>query len=421
MVPSSLPPEILQAILNKLLDDDADYFADIIACSLVSQTWNDVVAYLLSRSLNIVTLRGGHVESLVRLSGLLETIAEKQITLPYSPDDIKTINLDMSYLFKDDGTYDEKAQEVLIHLIEMLCTQTTGLELSFNHPVALLNWQEDRLKDFYQSLQKTTNLMDSVERLALQGLPRKDTAFVICNYGLSHLFPTFSPKLRSLEFANFPLRYAVYLLLQSCQELENVTFRDFRNLWEDGLVEAITHWSKLRCFTMTGCVHITPLVLHSLATYCPDLEVLVVPRNLRYSKSCPDINNSMINLIENCANLSTLDLSNYESIDDSLLQVIVEHASKLRYLHLQNCKRITGSQHLTWWNEQSLQQLEVLDVTGCIGLTDDFMKHVTSQCKGLKIIETASSSQKLANAVQSDRCVNITDSERRTVPRSITV
>ncbi|CAM0143060.1 F-box/LRR-repeat protein 17 [Umbelopsis sp. WA50703] len=421
MAPSSLPPEILHSILDKLLDDDADYFADILACSLVSQTWNDVVAYVLSRSLNVVTLRGGHVENLLRLSALLETIAEKQITLPYSPDDIKTISLDMSYLFKEDGSYDEKAQEVLIHLIEMLCTQTTGLELSFNHPVALLNWQEDRLKDFYQSLEKATKLMDSVERLALQGMPRKDSAFVICNYGLTHLFPTFSPKLRSLEFANFPLRYAVYLLLQSCQELENVTFKDFRNLWEDGLVEAITHWSKLRSYTMTGCVHTTPLVLRSLASHCPDLEELVVPRNMRYSKSCPDINDSMINVVENCTKLSKLDLSDYESIDDSLLQVIVEHARNLRYLNLQNCKRITGKQHLAWWNEQSLQHLEVLDVTGCGDLTDSFVKHVATQRKGLKIIETASSSQKVADLIQSDRCVYIAESDRATVPRSITV
>jgi Ran GTPase-activating protein (RanGAP) involved in mRNA processing and transport len=129
----------------------------------------------------------------------------------------------------------------------------------------------------------------------------------------------------------------------------------------------------------------------------------------------------MINVVENCTKLSKLDLSDYESIDDSLLQVIVEHARNLRYLNLQNCKRITGKQHLAWWNEQSLQHLEVLDVTGCGDLTDSFVKHVATQRKGLKIIETASSSQKVADLIQSDRCVYIAESDRATVPRSITV
>lgn len=148
----SLPPEVLCVVFDKLFTDDLDYFSNIISCSLVSHTWNDVVTYLLSRSLNTVKLRGGQVEGLFRLSRLLETISTSRIRPPYSPDAIKTINLDMSYLFNEDGSYNEEAQVILIHLIEVLCTSTTGLELSFNHPIALLNWQEGRLKDFYKSL-----------------------------------------------------------------------------------------------------------------------------------------------------------------------------------------------------------------------------------------------------------------------------
>lgn len=401
----SLPPEILHFVFDELLIDDFDYFADIIACSLVSQMWNDVATYLLSRSLNAVKLHGGRIESLLRLSDLLETISSSQIRLPYSPDDIKTINLDMSYLFNEDGSYNEDAQAVLIHLIEVLCTRTTGLELSFNHPIALLNWQEDRLKDFYQSLQTTTQLTKSVDRLALQGFPKKDTTFVVCNYSLSHLFPTLSPNLRSLEFSSFPLRYAVYLLLQSCNELENVSFKDFRNIWEDGLVDAITHWSKLRTFKMTGCVHITPVILRALASHCPSLEVLVAPRNVRYSKTCPDINLPMTAIIRSCNNLSSLDLSDYVSVNDNLLRTIIEEAPKLKYLKLQNCRQITGLRHQSWWNQGSLQCLETLDVSGCSNLTDAFMNEVLTRCKCLKTIITTNRTPSGTTDSREDRCV----------------
>ncbi|GAB5585696.1 F-box/LRR-repeat protein 14 [Umbelopsis nana] len=405
----SLPPEILHSVFDNLFSDDLDYFTDIIACSLVSQTWNDVATYLLSRSLKAVKLHGGRVEDLFRLSHLLETISSSQIRSPYSPDDIKTINLDMSYLFNEDGSYNEDAQAVLIHLVEVLCTQTTGLELSFNHPIALRNWQEDRLKDFYQSLQTTTQLTKSVDRLALQGFPKKDTTFVVCNYSLSHLFPTFSPNLRSLEFASFPLRYAVYLLLQSCHELENVSFRDFRNIWEDGLVDAITHWSKLRTFQMTGCVHITPVILRALASHCPSLEVLIAPRNVRYSKTCPDINLPMVAIIRSCNNLSRLDLSDYVSVNDRLLQTIIEEAPKLKSLKLQNCKQITGSRHQSWWTEGSLQYLEVLDISGCSNLTDGFITEVLTRCKRLKKVITTNRTPAAAPTTHADRCVLATD------------
>lgn len=404
----SLPPEILHSVFDDLFSDDLDYFTDIIACSLVSQTWNDVATYLLSRSLKAVKLHGGRVEDLFRLSHLLETISSSQIRSPYSPDDIKTINLDMSYLFNEDGSYNEDAQAVLIHLVEVLCTQTTGLELSFNHPIALRNWQEDRLKDFYQSLQTTTQLTKSVDRLTLQGFPKKDTTFVVCNYSLSHLFPTFSPNLRSLEFASFPLRYAVYLLLQSCHELENVSFRDFRNIWEDGLVDAITHWSKLRTFQMTGCVHITPVILRALASHCPSLEVLIAPRNVRYSKTCPDINLPMVAIIRSCNNLSRLDLSDYVSVDDRLLQTIIEEAPKLTSLKLQNCKQITGSRHQSWWTEGSLQYLEVLDVSGCSNLTDGFITEVLTRCKRLKKVISTNRTPAAAPTTHAD-CVWATD------------
>ncbi|KAH8555187.1 hypothetical protein BGW37DRAFT_476104 [Umbelopsis sp. PMI_123] len=404
----SLPPEVLCVVFDKLFTDDLDYFANILSCSLVSHTWNDVVTYLLSRSLNIVKLRGGHVESLFRLSNLLETISSSQIRSPYSADAIKTINLDMSYLFNEDGSYNEDAQMVLIHLIEVLCTRTTGLELSFNHPIALLNWQESRLKDFYKSLQTATQLTKSVERLALQGFPKKDTTFVVCNYSLSHLFPTFSPNLRSLEFASFPLRYAVYLLLQSLNELENVSFRDFRNIWEDGLTDAIRHWSKLRTFKMIGCVHITPLILQTLAENCPNLEVLIVPRNVRYSKTCPDINFSMAALIQSCKNLTRLDLSDYVTVNDRLLQYIIQNATKLKCLKLQNCNQITGSRSVSWWKDESLQNLEILDVSGCSNLSQDFLDQVLTRCKNLKKLITAAGTPSMSTTARADRCIPAT-------------
>lgn len=403
----SLPPEVLHVVFDELFTDDLDYFVNIISCSLVSHIWNDVATYLLSQSLSTVKLRGGKVEGLFRLSNLLETISSSQIRSPYSPDAIKTINLDMSYLFNEDGSYNEEAHVVLIHLIEVLCTRTTGLELSFNHPIALLNWQESRLKDFYRSLQTATQLTKSVDRLALQGFPKKDTTFVVCNYGLSDLFPTFSPNLRSLEFASFPLRYAIYLLLQSCNELENVSFKDFRNIWEDGLMEAIRHWSKLRSFRMTGCVHITPIILRTLANHCPSLEVLVAPRNVRYSKTCPDINLPITAILRSCKNLSKLDLSDYVTVNDNLLKVIVQEAPRLKYLKLQNCNQITGSDIATWWKDESLQSLEILDVSGCINLDQRFLDHVWANCKRVKKLITAVGKPAMSIKPRGDRCIPV--------------
>lgn len=172
-------------------------------------------------------------------------------------------------------------------------------------------------------------------------------------------------------------------------------------------MEAIRHWSKLRTFRMTGCVHITPIILRTLANHCPSLEVLIAPRNVRFSKTCPDINLPMTAIIRSCKNLSKLDLSDYVTTNDNLLKVIIQEAPNLKYLKLQNCNQLTGTEFATWWKDESLQNLEILDVSGCTNLDQDFLDHVWSRCKRIEKLITAVGKPAMSNTTYGDRCIPV--------------
>ncbi|KAJ3069859.1 hypothetical protein HK102_006821, partial [Quaeritorhiza haematococci] len=166
-----------------------------------------------------------------------------------------------------------------------------------------------------------------------------------------------------------------------------VTDLEFRGemvdeLYMGDLDRALQHCPNLVGFRLESCLHISNLVVQSLAEFCPGLKRLALP-------GCPISDAFIPQLTESCHNLEAVDFS-YTNMTLESLPTLLEQCDMLQSLdlsgvgdasplHIANLDLSPESFELPCMKRITLRNIE--------SLTDDHIRYIVSHCPRLEILQ----------------------------------
>lgn len=241
-------------------------------------------------------------------------------------------------------------------------------------------------------------------------LPRSKTHWDYRNY-IKRLNLLFMTKLVDDELLN---------LFAGCPKLERLTLVNCTKLTHGPITNVLQNCDRLQSIDMTGVQDIQDDIIYALATHCTRLQGLYAPGCGNISedavmtllKACPMLKRIKFNNLENITNLSILamyenckllveiDLHNCPKVLDRYLQGIFSELVQLREFRISNAPGITDHLFDLIHEDQFLDKLRIIDVTGCNAITDKLVERMV-RC-----------APRLRNVVLS-KCMQITDASLR--------
>ncbi|KAJ3395595.1 hypothetical protein HDU92_005417 [Lobulomyces angularis] len=225
---------------------------------------------------------------------------------------------------------------------------------------------------------------------------------------LSQILYFSPPLLAPLSFARLNKtlinrkNYLHYLLFVKKLDLKGVVAQDL----EMGDLDcALSYCINLEHFRLENCLHISNILISSLAECCTSLKTVELP-------GCPMITDRFIpKLATECPEIEKIDLSG-TNVSLQSLPVLLEHCLKLKSLNLSNVKSVELKNNLNADGEEEFEtqtydptldltpsyKSEILElIAGGTDINDTLTKYISIHCSNLKKLNLDSS-------------VNLTDS-----------
>ncbi|KKA26324.1 hypothetical protein TD95_003516 [Thielaviopsis punctulata] len=209
--------------------------------------------------------------------------------------------------------------------------------------------------------------------------------------------------------------------LRKCRMVERLTLTNCKQVTDVGLVSLIRRNKFMTALDISGNQSITDKVITALAETCDRLQGLnisgctsVTAESVtQVAQKCTQLKRVKLNeitsindqvvysLAENCPNLLEVDLQSCENVSSPAITALLKQSRAMRELRLQFVLRLTDEAFLQLPAVQ-LDCLRILDLTGCVELTDDGVKQVIGLAPRLRNVVLA-------------KCRNITDASLRAI------
>lgn len=129
---------------------------------------------------------------------------------------------------------------------------------------------------------------------------------------------------------------------------------------------------------MRGCQFVSEPSFVSISE-CSNLQ------DLNFSE-CMGLNDEMLKLVaKGCKILLYLNIS-HTNITDATLRTVAKYCSNLQYLSLAHCKKFSDRGLLYLASGKNSKKLDYLDVSGCLQITPDGFKNLSSGCTNIQTL-----------------------------------
>lgn len=179
-------------------------------------------------------------------------------------------------------------------------------------------------------------------------------------------------------------------LLQNNHEILSIDMTNLENLSDNTLITLAQNCPKLQGLYASGCKHFTDDSINALAANCPYLKRMKL-------SGCHLLTDSAIrNLIASCPLLVELDLTGCWFMLDETAQLAFTNLPQLREYRLSLNVNITDHTILGLPLKASYDKLRIMDLSGCLLVTDEGIGRLVSVAPRLRNVVLA-------------KCYNITD------------
>ncbi|XP_031425774.1 F-box/LRR-repeat protein 17 [Clupea harengus] len=195
--------------------------------------------------------------------------------------------------------------------------------------------------------------------------------------------------------------HALKLLGQHCSELKDVHLGQCYNISDEGMVALATGCPKLQRIYMQENKLVTDKSVRAFAEHCPELQFvgfmgcsvtsqgvihLTGLRNLSSLdlRHISELNNeTVMEVVRKCRNLSSLNLCLNWSINDRCVEIIAKEGRRLKELYLVSCK-ITDYALIAIGQYSS--SIETVDAGWCKDITDQGATQIAKSSKSLRYL-----------------------------------
>uniref|UniRef100_A0A060TC04 ARAD1B18898p n=1 Tax=Blastobotrys adeninivorans TaxID=409370 RepID=A0A060TC04_BLAAD len=205
-------------------------------------------------------------------------------------------------------------------------------------------------------------------------------------------------------------------IAHACTELERLTLTGCSKVTDAGLMTIVSINPRLQSIDMSQLELVTDEAFMCIAYSCPRLggcyasncklltdravmEMASRCRNLKRVKfaGCPAITDASVSLlIDQCPSLVEIDVTGCSEVSNDTVTRALQSLTQLRELRLASLLKISDDAFVRLPTDYCLDRLRIVDLTGCVLVTDDSV-HKLVQC-----------APRLRNVVLA-KCVNITD------------
>lgn len=205
-------------------------------------------------------------------------------------------------------------------------------------------------------------------------------------------------------------------IAHACTELERLTLTGCSKVTDAGLMTIVSINPRLQSIDMSQLELVTDEAFMCIAYSCPrlggcyasnckllsDRAVMEMASRCRILKrvkfaGCPAITDASVSLlIDQCPLLVEIDVTACSEVSNDTVTRALQNLTQLRELRLASLLKISDDAFVRLPSDHCLDRLRIIDLTGCVLVTDDSV-HKLVQC-----------APRLRNVVLA-KCVNITD------------
>ncbi|XP_013365972.1 PREDICTED: F-box/LRR-repeat protein 13 isoform X5 [Chinchilla lanigera] len=219
----------------------------------------------------------------------------------------------------------------------------------------------------------------SLRKIRFEGNKRITDAsfkFIVRNYpNINHIYMADCKGITDSSLKSLaPLKQLTVLNLANCVRIGDTGLRQ--------LVDGPSS-TRIRELNLSNCVHLSDITLVKLSERCLNLNYLTL-------RNCEYLTNQGIEYIVNLSSLISLDLSGTVISDEGLI-ALSKH-KKLKELSLSECGNITDAG--IEFTDSAIEMLSarchylhILDICGCVLLTDQTLRDLQRGCKQLRILK----------------------------------
>eukprot|EP00698_Gefionella_okellyi_P012859 TRINITY_DN3496_c0_g1_i1.p1 TRINITY_DN3496_c0_g1~~TRINITY_DN3496_c0_g1_i1.p1 ORF type:complete len:627 (+),score=97.22 TRINITY_DN3496_c0_g1_i1:1339-3219(+) len=169
------------------------------------------------------------------------------------------------------------------------------------------------------------------------------------------------------------------LFVTSCRHLQHVSLPDMSFVTDDFVVALIDNCLELTLLNLSGCDMLTDAALDAMGKHCPRLCNLSVER-------CEITDRGVCSLTSSCLHLTALDISYCRDVTDSSLFCIGAYCRELETLRIAHCELVTDEGLVALSN--GCPNLRSLKTRGCLLIRDEGLMAISRKCPLLRNLNT---------------------------------
>ena len=153
---------------------------------------------------------------------------------------------------------------------------------------------------------------------------------------------------------------------------------------DDKILQVIVkNSSTLKYLDVTGCIHITDVGLCAVGDHCKELQTFI-GNKYQYERGCNITNVGLQRIAEGCQQLRMLEVNFCPGISDSGIIAVAEHCPNLSEIGLAGCLSVTDNAVISLANH--CKSLRIVHLTECVQITARSINVLISSCRWIQML-----------------------------------